>query len=102
MAYSNLNKIMQNDNEQSGAQPQQVGAHIQAAIAAARSLRSDPAISKKWLNKTVARLEEAGVFSTQLYKPEVASLLNDPAAEPGCTCPPGVRAADCPVHGGNK
>lgn len=82
---------------------QTIEGHIRAAIALAPSLKGDPAVDKKWLNKIVARLEEVEVFAVKLYKP---SSLNNPAnfdslasSAPACTCLPGMKDTTCPVHG---
>lgn len=82
-----------------------IGALIRAAITAGQSLKADQAVDKKWLNKVVARLEEVEAFIPKLYK---SNSLNNPAnmdslsataPAVGCTCPPGVRDSQCPIHG---
>lgn len=81
-----------------------IGAELRSLIARAQSLKNDPGVDKKWLNKITARLEEVETFTVRLYKPD---SLNNPAnmdslagQAPTCTCPPGVRDSQCPVHGG--
>lgn len=81
-----------------------IGSELRGLIARAQSLKNNPAVDKKWLNKITARLEEVEAFTAKLYK---STSINNPAnfdslaaSAPGCTCPPGVKAADCPIHGG--
>lgn len=89
---------------------EQVTQAIEQAIAKANNLKTNPSANKKFLNKTIARLEDAWLYSQHLAKDEVkfdrASLdslappANMTAQTLDCICPDGAIDDRCPVHGG--
>lgn len=81
--------------------------HITNLLTMGQTMKSDPNIDKKALNKTLARLEEAQLWSKELLKGHVVGDRNSldqtaPAPESSygkCTCPEGaVDTVNCPVH----
>lgn len=82
--------------------------HIGDIITAAKEQRKSPNVNKLWLNKTIARLEEAQVFSEKVYDGRVLGIptadgsrvnsmpINGSRA---CTCPEGAIDSNCSVHG---
>lgn len=63
-------------------------------ITAFNEMRKQPGLNKKAINKTIARLEEAQLWSQQITNTELA------AQAAACTCPaPGALDPNCPVHG---
>jgi hypothetical protein len=81
--------------------------HIGNLITMGQAMKSDPNIDKKSLNKTLARLEEAQLWSKELIKGHVyGDQQNLNSTEPKefkkevfkCICPDGAVDANCPVH----
>jgi hypothetical protein len=81
--------------------------HITNLLTMGQTMKSDPNIDKKALNKTLARLEEAQLWSKELLKGRVVADRNslDQTAPANtsdygkCTCPEGaVDVVNCPVH----
>lgn len=85
---------------------------IQELIALAKQQRGVPGVNKQWLNKTIARLEEAEIFSSRVFSgrvlgiptpdgsqvnPEVLNRSKGPVR--GCTCPEGAVDTTCSAHG---
>lgn len=71
-----------------------LAAHIGDLITVANEMKNAYGIDKKWLNKTIARLEEAQLFATQLLdKSSNAVSTGSP-----CSCLPGATDKSCPVH----
>lgn len=86
-------------------EPMQPAAELRALIGKFKGLSKHPDVDKKWLNKITARLEEVEAFTGRLFRsgtlsdPNYLASLADGAPSVDCTCPPGVRDNDCPVHG---
>lgn len=75
---------------------------IQDSLLKAGSLKGVAGIDIKWLNKTIARLEEAQVFAAKATGAgfhQIAVPLNDSEPKANCTCPNGAVDRFCPVHG---
>jgi hypothetical protein len=65
----------------------------------AESMKTDPNIDKKSLNKTIARLEEARLWSKELQNGKVEGQRSiDDLVDDLCNCPEGALSANCPVH----
>ena len=72
---------------------------LQDLIVDISELKADPTVDKKALNKTIARLEEAMLWSGLLVKPSPnePGQLNGNARK--CSCPEGaVDNINCQVH----
>lgn len=78
--------------------------HITDLITMYTAMRNEPGVNKKAINKTVARLEEAELWSKQIQPGRIngvppTSQAVHGAAEAQCTCRPGViDKVNCPVH----
>lgn len=82
-------------------------AQIRGIITALKQQSKSPQADKKWLNKTIARLEEAELFASKIYDGRVlgiptpdGTVVNPvPTAAGVCICPSGVVNQKCPIHG---
>jgi hypothetical protein len=65
----------------------------------AETMKTDPNVDKKALNKTIARLEEARLWAKELQSGKVEGQRNiDDITDGLCNCPPGALSSNCPVH----
>lgn len=74
---------------------------IQDLITAFTEAKKQPGYNKKAINKTVARLEEAMLWSKEVITPGQAGdriSLDKTAPAVGCICKPGMTDKNCPVH----
>lgn len=88
--------------------------HIRDLIVVAKEQRQVPNVNKQWLNKTIARLEEAEVFSTKVFDGRVLGIptpdgtqvnpmpIHGSVPPVGCTCPEGAVDSLCPIHGDHQ
>ncbi len=81
--------------------------HITDLIVMYTTMRSQPGVDKKAINKTIARLEEAELWSKQINNNRLNGVPGNSAAvqgddtkrAAGCSCPSlGVVDSDCPIH----
>lgn len=77
-----------------------LSAHIGDLITVATEMRNAPGMDKKWLNKTISRLEDAQVFATLAIEQRQGSerYSFDPNSTADCNCVPGAVSATCPIH----
>lgn len=77
--------------------------HITDLITVANEMKKQPNANKKAINKTLARLEEAQLWSTQINSGKVNGVPTGSqpltGSTTGCTCPDGVTDSGCVVHG---
>lgn len=71
---------------------------IRSVIAQAEATKKAEGVNKKALNKTIARLEEAELWSKEIVLQGSLSAT-EPANSGACKCLPGVVDMTCPVHG---
>lgn len=87
--------------------------HIHDLIVVAKEQKKASGVDQKWANKTIARLEEAQLFSEKMFTGRVLGVPVSPSPMRGtpagtgnpnqhvaCVCPTGAVDKDCPVHGG--
>lgn len=82
---------------------------ISEAIARAEELRKGGGVDKKAMNKVIARLEEAWLWSQHIAKSDslddaanMASLTQTAPTTNICLCPLGAIDTNCPIHGGKQ
>lgn len=75
---------------------------IQETIKHFVAMKTAIGVDKKWLNKTIARLEEAEAFAAKIVLP--GSLAANEPSTTGieCICPAGAVDTNCPKHGGSQ
>lgn len=78
--------------------------HITDLVVMYTTMKNEPGVNKKAINKTIARLEEAELWAKQIQPGRVNGVPPSSGAIHGaatdqCTCPPGVvDNVNCPVH----
>lgn len=85
---------------------QEITQAISQVIALANNLKTNPNTNKKFLNKTISRLEDAWLVSQHLDKNSFVDSHPAgnlaPAQAPfntlHCICPDGALDSNCPVH----
>lgn len=103
------------ENVQAKGELEMLDAELERLTERYRNLRKAEGVDKKWLNKAIARLEEALIFAGVVYrvlpgnsdiaitKGELDGYVEDFNKAANCTCPmAGVLDTACPVHGGNR
>lgn len=72
---------------------------IKDLIVAFTEMRKQPGLDKKSINKTIASLEVAALWSKEIITPALAEdRVSLDGTAPTCTCRPGIIDKTCPVH----
>lgn len=75
-----------------------LSAHIQDLITVANEMKNAAGVDKKWINKTIARLEEAQLFATKIIVAGSLASMPEAQSTTPCACVTGAIAASCPIH----